>query len=802
MHDVRAAFRLIRHRPWFCASVIVTLAVALGSSTAIFTLVHALVLKPLPFEDADRIVTIEATVADAGGRLALREYRELERDTRSFSRWAAYYRSQYNLTGGGSPEALTCTIGSSTLFEMLGVRPIYGDIWPAAHDFTRQYIVVLSHRLWQQRFGGRPDVIGSTMVMDGGDYRITGVLPAGFDYPLQTDIFRSVTDYNAPEVRRYSAIARLRPGVGYAEAQAELDAFAARFAREYPDTNAGVSLRATPLRDAYVGRARPFLWLLLGAVLLLLVIAAVNVTNLLLSRAIGASGDAAVRLAMGASRRHLVRQSIAEALLLTLIGAVLGSVGARWALQAITAMVAADLPPWFRIEFDATILIASAAVAFVTALTVGAMPALQAATTNVERVLRQESTRSAGSPRQQRARRVLLAGQAAFATLLLVSAALFATALRDLLRVDLGFEPANVVSFRVDPPWGRYPDIATTSQFYRRTIEELDAMPGVEASGTNTFLPFSGLDVVSPRVLIEGRDSGRADEQPFVNFQIVNAGYFRAMRIPLRSGRTFDWTDDAQAPPVAIVSERAARRFWGAQNPVGRRLSIIWNQHGTGVGTEANLWLTVVGVAGNVRFAGVQDEGALDVYAPHTQLFAGDSYVVVRTGADAAAARPTLRAAIDRVDTDQSFFDVHGMRARVDGSIWQHRVATVVLTLFAVVALVLAVIGTYAVTAHAVAAQRREIGIRLALGSSSREVSRMVLARWLSPVAAGVLIGAVAGAVAARALTRVLGTGELPDIAIPAAMPVALIVAAAIACYVPIRSTLRKVGITEALRAE
>jgi putative ABC transport system permease protein len=802
MHDVRAALRLIRHRPWFCASVIVTLAIALGSSTAIFTLVHALVLKPLPFEDADRIVTIEATVADAGGRLNLREYRDLERDTRSFSRWAAYYRSQYNLTGGGSPEALTCTIGSSTLFEVLGVRPIYGDIWPASQDFTRQYLVVLSHRLWQQRFGGRPDVIGSTMVMDGGNYRVTGVLPPGFDYPLQTDVFRSVTDYNAPHVRRYSAVARLRPGISYAEAQAELDAFAARFARDYPDTNAGVALRATPLRDADVGRARPFLWLLLAAVLLLLVIAAVNVTNLLVSRAIGASGDAAVRLAMGASRRHLVRQSIAEAMLLTLIGAGLGGVGARWALQAITAMVAADLPPWFRIEFDATILLVSAAVACITAVAVGAMPALQAATTNVERVLRQESTRSAGSPRQQRARRVLLAGQAAFATLLLVSAALFATALRDLLRVDLGFEPANVVTFRVDPPWGRYPDIATTSQFYRRAVEELDAMPGVEASGTNTFLPFSGLDVVSPRVLIEGRDSGRADEQPFVNFQIVNAGYFRAMRIPLRSGRTFDWTDDAQAPPVAIVSERAARRFWGAEDPLGRRLRVVWNQHGTGAGTEANVWLTVVGVASNVRFAGVQDEGALDVYAPNTQLFAGDSYVVVRTGTDAAAARPTLRAAIDRVDTDQSFFDVQGMRARVDGSIWQHRVATVVLTLFAVVALVLAVIGTYAVTAHAVAAQRREIGIRLALGSSSGEVSRMVLTRWLSPVGAGVLIGAVSGAMAARALTEVLGTGELPDIAIPAAMPVALIAAAAIACYVPIRSMLRKVGITEALRAE
>jgi putative ABC transport system permease protein len=228
------------------------------------------------------------------------------------------------------------------------VTPVYGAIWPRNQDFTRQYEVVLSHRLWQQRFGSRPDVVGSTVVMDGGTYRIAGVLPEGVDYPLRTDVFRAITDYNAPHVRRYSALARLKPRVTVAPAQAELDAFARRFAATYPDTNYGVALRATPLRDAYVGRARPFLWLLLGAVDLLLVIACVNVTNLLLSREMAASGDAAVRLALGASRAQLVRQALAEALILTLAGAVAGAVGARVALAQLTSMVDADLPPWPR----------------------------------------------------------------------------------------------------------------------------------------------------------------------------------------------------------------------------------------------------------------------------------------------------------------------------------------------------------------------------------------------------------------------------------------------------------------------
>jgi putative ABC transport system permease protein len=804
LHDLRLALRACLRRPASSAAVVITLAVALGATTAIVSLVYALILRPLPFPDADRLVQIDPVIARDAGRLSLREYRDLAQDSRTLDRWAAYYRSQYNLTGGGSPEALTCTIGTSTLFVALGVQPVHGDIWPQSQDFTRQYQVVLSHRLWQQRFAGRLDAVGSTLVMDGGTYRVAGVLPEGVDYPLRTDIFRAITDYNAPHVRRYSALARLKPGVTIAQAQAELDAIARRFEATWPDTNTGVTLRATPLRDAYVGRARPFLWLLLGAVGLLLVIACVNVTNLLLSRAMASGGDAAVRLALGASRGHLIRQALAEALVLTLTGAVCGALGARVALGWLTSMVQADLPPWFDVRFDPVVLLWSTAIAIVTAAAVASLPAGHAFNTDVEPVLRQSSTRTAGSRGEQQARRWLLGGQAAFATLLLVSAGLFAGALGTLLRIDPGFEPEQVMTFRVDPPWGRYPDIPTTTEFYRRAAEALERIPGVEAAGANMFLPFSGLDLASPRVSIEGRSSGRADEEPFVNFQVIDPGYLRAMRIPLLRGRAFTHTDDMDAPPVAIVSARTAQRFWPDADPIGRRFRVLWNQHGTGGSGGTEILLTVIGVAGNVRFSGVDDTTGLDVYAPNMQLFAGESFFVVRARSDAEALRRQIRHAIDTVDRDQSVFDVQTMTARVRGSFWQHRVATAVLGVFALVAWTLAVIGTYAVTAQAVASQRREIGIRLALGSSRADAGWLVMRRWLTPIAVGIITGLAGGGLIARMLADALGVTGLSGISLIAlaGAPAALALAAVIACYVPVRHVMMRVQLVDALRAE
>jgi putative ABC transport system permease protein len=800
MSDLRAALRLLTRRPGFCAGVVVTLGIGLASATAIFSVAYALLLRPLPFPDADRIVSIHAEVAGDDGRLALREFRDLERDARTLSRVGTYYRTQYNLTGGGAPEALTCTMPSSAMFDVLGVKARHGEIWPASMDFTRQYTVALSHGLWQQRFGSRADIIGQTIILDGAPYRVAAVLPDNVDFPLKTDVYRAVTDYNAPHVRRYSVVARMADGRTLADVQGELDSLAARFASAWPETNRGVRLRAVPLRDAYVGGARPFILLMAGGVALLVLIACVNVTNLLLSRALAQQGDAAVRLALGASRRHVVQQSMAEALLLALIGAAVGALGARAAVRFLASLIGSDLPPWMSIDVDAPVLIASALVAVIVAALVGLLPALQAARTNVERVLRQESGRSAGGSHRS-VRRWLVGAQAALASLLLVAAGVFAAGLTELLRVNPGFDARGVFTFRVDPPFSRYPDIPTTAEFYRRASEALREIPGITAVGTTTNLPFGGLDISSPRIIVDGQDSGRADESPFANLQLVDTDYFSAMGIALVRGRVFERTDVREAPAVVVVSERAAQHFWGAADPIGRRLRITWNQNGVGGGGGSDITLTVIGVVRSVRFDGVQDEDGLDVYAPHTQMFAGDSYFVLRSTVAPDRLEAVVRRAIDTVDPEQSFFDRSTMEARIERTVWQHRVSTAVLAMFAAVALTLAVIGTYAVTAHAVAAQRREIGIRLALGSPAGALRWLVARSWIVPVCIGMTVGLLLGAAVSRALADVLGVA-VPALGWPSALPAFLAVAAAIACAIPIQRTLRHYALAEALRAD
>lgn len=800
MPALRPTIRALLARPGLTAAIVLTLAIGLGAVTAIASLAYALLLRPLPFPDADRIVAIHAELAGVSGRLALREYRALERDATVFARVGAYYRTQYNLTGGGPPLALTCTMPSSSMFDVLGLAAEHGAVWSEALDFTRHYTVVLSHGLWQQRFGGRPDVIGELILMDGAPYRISGVLPAAVDFPLQTDVYRGVTDYNADHVRRYSTIARLARDRSLSDAQGELDALSARFAGMWPDTNAGVRLTAIPLRDAHVGGARPFILLMVAGVVLLLVMATVNVSNLLLTRALAQQGDVAVRLALGASRRHVVRQSFVETLILTLTGAALGALAARAALDLVSGLVAHDLPPWITLTIDPAVLLASAGLAVAVAMAIAILPVRQALQTDVERVLRQQAGRS-GARGSHTTRRWLVGVQAATASVLLITAGLFAGGLRQLMAVEPGFDRHGVLTWRTDPPFTRYGDIATSAEFYRRAAEALLAIPGVTGVGTNTNLPFARLDQASPRVTIEGRDSGRADESPFVNLQLIDPGYLATMRIPLLRGRRFELTDDQRAPLVAMVSERAAKRFWGDADPLGRRLQLVWNQDGAGTGGGSAVWLTVVGVVGSVHFGGIDDRTGLDVYAPHTQMFAGDTFFVVRTPIRPEILAPQIRAAFDQVDREQSFFDVQSLEARVANTLWHHRVATVVLALFAAVALALAVLGTYAVTAHAVAMQRREIGIRRALGSSARQIAWLVAAQWMVPVAAGVGVGLIAGIGLTGTLQSTIGTTG-PRPIWPFALPWGLTLAALAACLVPLRRTLRRASLPEVLRAD
>jgi putative ABC transport system permease protein len=796
--DLRVALRLPFRNPAWAAAIVLTLAVGIGANTAVFSLVEALVLRPLPFAEPHELFFVDAVVAGEPGHVSKREYRELARTAQAVDGYAGYYPSQYNMVG--PPAALTAAIGTSNLFSLLGVPMRFGETWGGAVDFQREYRVVLSHRLWQQRFGGRPDIVGEPIVMDGGTYRVSGVLAEGVDYPARTDVFRSITDYDGDHVRRLWVVGRLKDGQTLASAQGELDQMSAHFESLYPDTNRAVRLRARPLSDLYIGAARPYLLLLPAAVALLLVIACANVANLMLSRALSRGGEIAVRMALGADWRHLARLSILEALVLAVPGAALGILVARWSLQALMAMVRTDLPSWFDVRIDLMTLAFTVAVAGVTALAVGLVPALHARRLSLEQTLRQESGRNIGPKGSGLWRASMVGAQAALAAVLLISATVFVMGLRNLQRTDLGFEAAGLSTFRTDPPYSRYATIAQTSTFYRQAIERLTARPGVVDAASNQRIPFATLDAASPRVSLEGQSAADAAAQPFVNFQIISPGYFDVMRIPLRAGRAFTEFDSSDAPLVAIVSERAARRFWGDQDPIGRRFSMAWNQSGTAGDGGAAILLTVVGVAGNVRSNGIQEDPALDVYAPYTQAFAGDTFFVIRTTLDPDAIVTEIGPAVAAVDSEQSYFGVMSMRERVAASMWQQQVAGTILAVFAGVALVLAVVGVHAVTSYSVEMRKAEMGIRLALGATDSAVVTAMVREALVPVAAGLVAGTLVGAVAATAIADQLPVGLLPAGTGALAPPLFLLAVAVVAAALPAVRTVRRTDLPAVLR--
>lgn len=796
--DLRVALRLPLRQPSWAAAIVATFAIAIGANTAVFSLVNTLLVRPLPFESPQELFFVDALVGGEPGHLAKREYLELTKTATAVQEYAGYYPSQYNIVD--PPAALTCAIGTSNLFSLLGTRMLLGDSWGSTVDFRREYKVVLSHGLWRQRYGGRPDIVGKPIVMDGGTYFVTGVLPEGFDYPVRTDVFRSITDYDGDHVRRLWVIGRVKDGATIADAQTEIDRMSDYFERTYPDTNRGVRLRARPLADLYIGAARPYLMVLPVAVGLLLIIACANVANLLLSRALARGGELAVRMALGAQWRDLARLSILEAMVLAIPGAVLGLLVSRWSLQLLMSMVRTDLPAWFEVRIDGGAIAFSIALAMITAVAVGLIPALHARRLSIEQSLRQESGRNIGPRGSRLWRGGLIAAQSALATLLLIAATVFAIGVRNLGATDVGFDAHQLMTVRTDPPYSRYATIDQISRFYRQTIERLAERPGVIAAASNQRIPFASLDAASPRVTVEGRSEADTDAQPFVNFQVISPGYFDVMRIPLRRGRTFTEFDATDSPMVAVLSERAARRFWGDADPIGKRISLAWNQDGTSRAGGSAIQLVVVGVVGDVRSDGMQAEPGLDVYAPYTQTFAGDSFFVIRTGVKPASIAPEISRAIAAVDPEQSHFSVAPMADRLAASIWQQQVAGVVLIVFGAIAFILAVVGVHAITGYSVQMQKAEMGIRLALGADRPAVVSAIVRQALIPVAAGLSVGTLGGA----ALT-VFATTALPIAAMPAgvgavAPPLILLAVAAVAAAVPAMRVAARTDLPAVLR--
>jgi putative ABC transport system permease protein len=789
MHDLRHAFRTLRHAKWFTLTTLLTLALGIGANTAIFSVVETLLLRQLPYRDPDRIVMVWVKNPAQGFDRDVTSYPRLE-DWRAQSTrieaFAAYNGTLRALTGREDPEQLRSAMVTANFFDVMGAKPALGSSFsPGDDDFGRPRKAVLSHRLWARRFGADPGIVGRTITMDGRLYTVSGVMPSTFRYPTrETDVWEPLAiDAELRQARGaywMTTVGRLKPDVRLAQAQQEMDAISRRLAGQYrQDRGLGVDL--VTLKDELTATTRPALLVLTAAVAFVLLIACANVAGMLIARASDRQREIALRAALGAGRGRVIRQLLTETLLLFVMGGILGLALAAAAVRAIVRLAPEALTQIGDVEVNWTVALYAIGLAAVAGLVFGAAPAIQAARRDQADAIRGGSPRTIGRRGAPRFRTGLLAAQVALAFVLLTGAALLLRSFAEMQAVDLGFEPRGVVAARISLPGATYDD-AKSVVFYEALDERLRASPDVEsAAGITTFL-LSRLPG-SARFQIEGRTE---DIVMPLTYDTVTPGFFRTMRIPLLHGRHFTDADADTSQRVTIINHTTARRYWPHEDPVGRRI-----RFGGGADNQSP-WLTIVGVVADTRRAGLDVPVFTESHQPLRQAASGDFDILVRARTDAAVAiGPAIRAAVREIDPQQPVWTIAPLQSMLDEAVAGRRFNTLLVTVFAVAALLLAAIGVYGLLAYMIAQQHREIGIRIALGARAMAILRAVGGR--AVLAAGV--GGVAGVVASLAVSRAMagllfGIVALDAVSYAAATCVLAAVVAAAAAF-PLRRALR-----------
>jgi predicted permease len=800
--DVRLALRGLRRRPGFSALVIVTLALGIGANTAIFSAVNGLLLREPPFKDPERLIRITSVRGDeAGGALAVPELDDIL--ALSVVEDAAMYTDQgmYNASGFGTPEELHATITTHNLFHVLGVQPFVGTTFPANLDRARGFGLVISHGLWQRKFGGDPNIVGRTMTLDGAPgYTIHGVMPSGFTFPTQSDLYRSsgisadATYYQRRDARDRFVLARLKPGVTVDQARAAIDALAGRLEREFPASNAGLRFSVMPLRDMYSSQVQAYVWLLFGAVVLVLVVACANVANLLLSKAISDGREMAVRVALGAGRGRLLRLQLAESSVFAVLGAAGGLGFATFGVEALARLVPVQLPPWMTVRVDASVGLFLAIVTVGTAVAAGAAPALRRSGQAPYAALKDGARGSSAGPGQRRVRDTLVVAEIALALILMVGAGLLLQSVWQLHRVDLGYQVERTLTFRVELGWRAYGTLEQVLAFHRQVLDRLHALPSVQQVTFDNNLPMSGKPRDPMAIRVAGQSSVEEASNPFVHPHLVGPRYFEVMRIPILRGRGFDERDRDDTQDAVVISERLADRLWPGRDPIGQRLQ----PQSTG---DPNAWQTVVGVAAPVLHHELDGAPGFDMYRPYTQVLTAGPYYVIRTASEPMSIAQAATRIIGETDPNQSFLDVQTYQTRVGNRMWQRRLAGVLFTSFAVLAITLAAVGLYGVLSYVVSQQIREMGVRLALGATAASVMAHVMRHGLRLTAIGVLCGTIAALALARVMTSMLYEVSPADPTTFVTGAALLLTIAALACYGPARRASRVDPIV-ALRAE
>jgi putative ABC transport system permease protein len=766
--DLRYALRGMRQRPGFTAVAVLTLALGIGATTAIFSVVNGVLLRPLPYDRPDQVVMIWGwRKQKAQAELSVPEYWELQEQAHSFQRVAAFADGSVNLTGSGTPERLQMGYFTASALPLLGVAPAIGRGPTVDDDLPgRPPVVLLSDGLWRRRYGADRSIVGRTVILDDAPTTIIGVMPPAFQLPLhfsgsEMELWGPLQLDPASDRRErgwhfLQMMGRLRPGVDAAAAEREVAALARRMRETYPnDYLPGFTASVRPVDDQVVGDARPAILLLLGAVGLLLLIACANVASLLLARAESRQREMAVRAALGAGRGRIVRQLITESVVLAAIGGTVGLLLAVWGVRALVLAAPSSVPRLGAIEVDGWVLTFAAVASLSAALLFGLAPALHAGRVDLATTLAEGGRWGSSSAAGQRFRRGLVVGQIALALVLLIGAGLLAQSFLRLRQVDPGFDPDHLLTARVELSSVSYQHSPEIRALYEELLRKIQAIPGVQSAAGVRALPMTGrVDIGDWSFVIEGEFStppAPPDWHPG-DWQVVTPDYFQTMRIPVLQGRGVDPGDQPNSPGVVVINQTLARQVWPEGNALGRRVLL-------GGGAVDSVWRTVVGIVGDVRRRGLSDEPRPEMFLPHAQFPAGTGtatrslYLAVRSSGDAARLAPALRAALDEIDPNIPLAGVQTMEQALGSWAAERRLTMLLVTGFALVALTLGAVGIYGVVAHQVVRRSREIGIRMALGAVPREILLLVLSQ-----ASGLAgFGIAAGLAGALMVTRLIG---------------------------------------------
>jgi putative ABC transport system permease protein len=812
--DVRHAARALLKRPGFTHIVALTLALGIGANTAIFSLIYGVLLRPFPYVEPDRLIKIESVYAKTTGaaqgasQLDLDDWR---RYTRSFDNFGLHitYPAILNSDGGPS-QSVRLTFVTAGMFETLGAVPIIGRNLKPEEDIVGGDVLkaVLGYGLWQTTFGGDRNVLGRVIRLRGAPYTIIGVMPPGFRFPERSDIWVPLQAryagykgefWKMRDFRPHTAIARLKSGVTLAQAQSEMTSLAAQLEREFPATNQGVELQLTPLRDAEVGNVRPYLWLLLGAVAMVLLIVCVNVANLLLARGAARERELAIRAALGAGRRRLMKQLLVESLLLALIGGAMGLLLARPALALLLRLIPVELPFWMKIEIDGVALLFNLVIAVLTGLLFGLVPAWQASRVDLSLSLKESAKGAGGGAVSRKLRSSLVVAEIAISLLLLVGAGLMMRSFIHLQRVDTGIRTENLLTVYTS----RFVTNATREELMRpytdtwtQVMERLGQLPGVIKVGGGYDIPYKNRPEQREKEQVS--TVGQSEQERQQNAPVmgvdVDPRFFDVLGIPLLAGRNFNDNDTPSSEPVCIVSRSAAEALWTGREAIGQKLLV-------GKLSADNLWHRVIGVVGDTKWHAAETGKGFEVYYSHRQWPVPAFHILLRVEGDPARLIPQVRRAIHEVNPDIAINDIKPMDEVVTEALWQRRLWGALFALFAGVALLLTAVGVYGVMSYLVSQRIREIGIRVALGARPLDVHRLIIGQGLKLLGLGFIFGLIGAIGLSRLMSSLLFGVTNNDLPTYGGGSLLLAIVALAACFFPARRAA-KVDPMIALRME